>query len=255
MRIYEVVFTLPFPIELWPETNDRIASHQSTTVARNMQWLRAKLKRQGVNLKLLRVCKAIRKEATRCFYECNEWRFSGTNGWMVANAFLYSSSLSMEFGWQHIRSITLPLPFDFTPAVQQAQVVQPAKANRAVLKLAKSIPFAIPAEWRYEGSVSDVLLALGKCDNLKALHLVLPEWYDTDAILEAGKAGMLQRIARLRGRGVKIWLVRLSSMKTTGAELIVIEGKQRAFVKECRARGWDIFSAQCDKLGIKRYCM
>jgi hypothetical protein len=251
MRIYEVAFTLPFPIELWPETDDHTASHQSTTVTRNMQWLRAKFKQRGVNLKLLRVCKEIRKEATRCFYECNEWRFSGTNGWMVANAFLYSSSLSMEFGWQHIHSITLPLPFDFTPAVHQSQVVRPAKANRAVLRLAKSIPFAIPADWSYEGSVSDIFLALGKCDNLKALHLVLPGWYDTDAILEAGKAGMLQLIEGLRGRGVKIWLMRPSSVKTTGAELILIEGKQRAFVEECRARGWEVFGAQCDKLGIK----
>jgi hypothetical protein len=249
MRIYEVALTLPFPIELWPETDDPIASHQSTACSRNMKWLRAKFKQQSINLKLLRVCKSIRDEATRCFYECNEWRFSGTNGWMIANAFLYTTTLSSSFGWQHIRSITLPLPFDFMTVVHPPQVVRPAIANRAVLRLGRQIPFSIPPDWSYEGSVADVCLALGKCHGLKEVNLVLPGWYDTAAVVQAGKQGMLQWIGVLRGRSVEVRLVRVSSVKTTAAELAVIEGRQKEFVDECKARGWEVGSGRCDRFG------
>jgi hypothetical protein len=251
-HIYKAAFTLPYPIELWPETDDPVASHQSTTANRNLQHFRGKFKKRGMNLKLLRVCKEIRHEATRCWYESNEWRFSGTNGWMIANAFLYTTALSSSLGWQHIQSITLPLPFDFTPVVHPPQVlgvVHPATANRAVLRLAKQIPFSIPSDWSYEGSVADVCAALGKCDKLRELNLVLPGWYDTSTTVQAGIQGMLQRIGTLKGRGVRIRLLKLRSVKTTMAELAVIDTRQRAFVDECRLRGWDVRSARCDRFG------
>jgi hypothetical protein len=249
MLIYSAALTLPFPIEFWPENDDPIASHQSTTRSRNMKWLRAKLKQRGVNLKLLRVCEKIRDEATRVWYEFNEWRFSGVNGWMIANAFLYTTMLSSSFGWRHIGSITLPLPFEFMTAVHPPQVVRPAIANRAILRLAKQTPFEIPRDWSYEGSVADVCLALRICDKLKEIIIVLPGWYDTNAVVQAGKLGMLQRIEMLVGRGVKVKLVKLSSGKTTTAELAVIEGRQRGFVDECRARGLEVGSERCDKYG------
>jgi hypothetical protein len=252
MRIYEAAFTLPFPIELWPENDDPVASHQSTAANRNLQHLRANFKQRGINLKLLRVCKQIHYEATRCWYETNEWRFSGTNGWMVANAFLYTSTHSSCFGWQNMRSITLPLPFNFTPVVHPPQVlgvVRPATANRAVLRLAKQISSAVPDGWSYEGSVADVCAALGKCDCLRELNLVLPGCYDTSAIVEAKKQGIFQRMETLRERGVRIRLVKLSSVKTTAAEVAVIETRQRAFVDDCRVRGWEVGRARCDRFG------
>jgi hypothetical protein len=249
MRIYEVTLTLPFPIELWPETDDPIASHQSTACSRNMKWLWAKLKQRGVNLKILRVCKLIREEATRVWYESNEWRFSGVNGWMIANAFLYTTILSSSLRWQHIRCITLPLPFDFMTVVAPPQVAKPAIAKRAVLRLAKQISFAIPPDWSYEDSVADVCLTLRKCDRLKEINLLLPGWYDTGAVVQAEKQGMLQRIEILRVREVKVRLVKLSSVKMTATETAVVEERQKGFVDECRARGWEVGNARCDKFG------
>lgn len=77
MLAYAAALTLPFPIELWSETDHDITSHQHTTAHCNMQYLKAKWREHGAKLGLLRVCKQIRHEATRCFYEENEWRCSG----------------------------------------------------------------------------------------------------------------------------------------------------------------------------------
>ncbi|KAI4962403.1 hypothetical protein J4E86_001438 [Alternaria arbusti] len=52
--IYACALTLPSPIELWPETDSPIASHQIVTANRNMQYLKVKMRRCGVNLNLLR---------------------------------------------------------------------------------------------------------------------------------------------------------------------------------------------------------
>ncbi|KAI4660134.1 uncharacterized protein J4E79_005939 [Alternaria viburni] len=52
--IYASALTFPFPIELWPETDNHIASHQIVTANRNMQYLKAKMRQLGVNLNLLR---------------------------------------------------------------------------------------------------------------------------------------------------------------------------------------------------------
>jgi hypothetical protein len=73
MPVYAIVLKLPFPIALWPETNNPIASHQLTTANRNIQYLRAKMRQYSVNLGLLRVCKRIRHEAGYAMFLRGNW--------------------------------------------------------------------------------------------------------------------------------------------------------------------------------------
>jgi hypothetical protein len=73
MPVYAIVLKLPFPIALWPETNNPIASHQLTTANRNIQYLRAKMRQYSVNLGLLRVCKRIRHEAGYAMFLRRNW--------------------------------------------------------------------------------------------------------------------------------------------------------------------------------------
>lgn len=90
--IYVAALTLPFPIELWPEIDNPIASHQIVTASRNMQYPKVKMRQCGLNLDLLRVSRQVRHEATREFYRENGWRFSGMNGWMVTSAWMFTTS-------------------------------------------------------------------------------------------------------------------------------------------------------------------
>ena len=51
--IYTAALTLPLSIGVWPETDNRIAPHQFTTMKRNMRYLKMRIQRPGVNLSLL----------------------------------------------------------------------------------------------------------------------------------------------------------------------------------------------------------
>ena len=255
--IYASALTLPFPIELWPETDNPIASHQIVTTNRNMQYLKFKMRHLGVNLNLLRVSRQVRSEAMGEFYRHNEWRSSGMNGWMVANAFMFTSGM---FGWRWIRRITLPLPVRHTAqgrAQQRWGMIRPAVSKRAVVRLAKQIPFVVPDEWKYDSSVRDVCIALGKCMNLEMLRLVLPRWCDMEVVDEGVLEDFVGRIERLRGvfrqgvsrKGLKVQVVRVSGVKTSMGVLAMVTEKQGRFEEECVKKGWEVKTAKCDKLG------
>ena len=51
--IYTAALTLPFSIGIWPETDNRIAPHQFTTMKRNMRYPKMRIQRRGVSLSLL----------------------------------------------------------------------------------------------------------------------------------------------------------------------------------------------------------
>jgi len=250
--IYAFALTLPFPIELWPETDRPIASRQITTANRNMQYLKVKMRRRGVNLNLLRVSRQIRHEAIGKFYRENEWRFSGMNGWMVASAWMFSSEM---FGWYYIKCITLPLPVRHTAqgrAQQRRGMIRPTVSKRAVVRLAKQIPFDIPEGWGYESSVKDVCVALGKCMNLEMLRLVLLGWCDIEAVDDEVMKNFVGRIERLRevvAIELKVQVVRVNGAKMTTGNLITADEKQEWFVKGCTEKGWEVRTAKCDKFG------
>jgi hypothetical protein len=252
MLTYAAALTLPFPIDLWPETDDPIASHHTTTTSRNMQYVRAKMRQHGVNLNLLRVSRQVRFEATRCFYEENEWRFSGTNGWLVAAAFMFNVA---KFGWQHIRCVTLPFPFrdlGHGRAQQRWGTVGPAVGKRAVVRLAKQIPFAVPEDWEYEGSVRNVCCALAKCGTVRVVRLVLPVWLDgqgVDGVEMEGGFAWVEKMKEIVGGGVEIQLVRLSGKSRMMGDVEMAHANQSALVERCSKRGWVVRTARCDKFG------
>jgi hypothetical protein len=88
---------------------------------------------------------------------------------------------------QHIRSITLQLPFQFTPHSHLNHgrgKVNPATSGHATVRLANCIPFAVPKDWTYTGSVVDVCRALGRCVNVSIVKLVFPGRYEPDSVGE-----------------------------------------------------------------------
>lgn len=168
--------------------------------------------------------------------EKNEWRFSDLNGWMVASAFLFTVQ---AFGFQNIRSITIPLPFRFVGVLRPIMIA-------AFISPVGHIPFTPPAEWTHAQSLTDVCFALRKCDCLHVVNIVVPSWYRSSYIHEATKQSMLDQITGLeeaaRGR-LKVRLIRPTAIRTTTATLAEVEAKQREIIEECRARGWEIESA------------
>ncbi|KAF3038646.1 hypothetical protein E8E12_005295 [Didymella heteroderae] len=64
--------------------------------------------RENVNLGFLRVCKQVNAEAAQVFYGQNEFRFSGTNGCIVAAAFVYTIKARNTHWLAHL-TIAMPL--------------------------------------------------------------------------------------------------------------------------------------------------
>jgi len=159
------------------------------------------------------------------------------------------------FGWHCIRCITLPLPVRHTAqgwAQQRWGMIRPAVSKRAVVRLAKQIPFDVPNGWDYESSVRDVCVALGKCMNLEILRLVLPRWCDMEVVDEGVREDFVGRIESLRkavSTVLKVQVVRLSGVKTSMGELAMVTEKQGRFEEECVKKGWKVRTAKCDKFG------
>jgi hypothetical protein len=264
VMVYKILLVLPHPVELWPECDVPLASHQNIIVHRNLQYLKQKLNSRKINVGLLRTCKLINYEARHVFYGCNEWKCSGLNGWMVANAFLYT--IGRE-NIKCIRSITLPMPFKFHLAkpfpIHGAPM--PAVSSKAVLRLAKQIPFEIPAGWEYVPSFYEVCAALSThCRDLRALNLVLPAWYLPSLIDVVSKKKMLDRLVGLQGhmaatqghltRPLSIISIRVSKVnRVLQAYSHAIswepDERQQPLVQEFITRGWQIKQTTCDKHG------
>jgi hypothetical protein len=67
-----------------------LTAQQNMMIGRNFQFLKHKLNSRKIHVEILRVCQLISYEARHVFYDGNELRFSGIDGWMVASAFLYT---------------------------------------------------------------------------------------------------------------------------------------------------------------------
>ena len=136
-------------------------------------------------------------------------------------------------------------------------MIRPAVSKRAVVRLTKQIPFAVPDEWRYESSVRDVCVALGKCMNLEMLRLVLPRWCDMEVVDEEVMEDSVGQIEQLREvfrkevfrKGLKVQVVRVCGMKTSMGDLAMVTEKQGRFEEECVKKGWEVKTAKCDKFG------
>jgi len=200
--IYKMALVLSRPIELWPECDTPDVAQQHKSIARNFQYLKHKLSRRHFNVGLLRTCKLINYEARDIFYGCNEWRFSGLNGWMVANAFLYTIGAN---NIKSIKNLTLPMPVVYTFGAMHTLILRgaivPAMGTRAILRLAKQMPFDLPDCWMYGSSFYDVCAALGvHCANLQTLNLVLPASLELAHLDLIGVSKLFEQVEKLQNR-------------------------------------------------------
>jgi hypothetical protein len=154
---------------------------------------------------------------------------------------------------QHIRSITLQLPFQFTPHSHLNHgrgKFNPATSGCAVVGLANCIPFAVPKDWTYTGSVVDVCRALGKYVNVSIVNLVCPGWYEPDSVGE--KVTQTKRIEKPRdanSQGMKIQVVRVSRTQRSRDNLSTLEARQWSLMHECNGKGWETKQTRCDEFG------
>lgn len=131
-------------------------------------------------------------------------------------------------------------------------MVRLAVSKRAVVRLAKQIPFNVPDEWGYSSSSRDVYAALGKCMNLRVVRLVLPKWCDIEVVDEGVAEDFIGRIGKFRGvvgRGLGVEVVRISGERRTIGAALTADERQKKFVKESTERGWEVRTAKYDKFG------
>lgn len=105
--VYRELLVLEHPIELWAETGIALKSQRHSRV--NGAILRRAFKPGGdSNLGFLRLNKLINFEAAEIFYGENKFRFPGTNGHMVAFAFVTKIS---KHSLDLIKNISIAAPF------------------------------------------------------------------------------------------------------------------------------------------------
>ncbi|KAH7092523.1 hypothetical protein FB567DRAFT_588797 [Paraphoma chrysanthemicola] len=87
LMIFQHHFVSDKPIEMWAETGDVYADQKVRRQAKGA-FKRKFWHKRIVNFGLLRTCKQINVEVGEIFYCENEFQFSGTNGHMIAYAYL-----------------------------------------------------------------------------------------------------------------------------------------------------------------------
>lgn len=175
-QIYEYMFVLDGPVEVWAETGDQDEDHK---VHRRRGRAHRKLFKQVHNLRLLRTCKQILFEASPFFYRRNDFRFSGLNGHMVAYAWILKIG---PRNWPYIESMTIGMPLRSYQRGCLGRNWNPSIWTW-VHKIYDDMPFAFPASTKrfkcqrlhYETSWNALARKLVHLPRLKALTLVLPE--------------------------------------------------------------------------------
>ncbi|KAF2465313.1 uncharacterized protein BDR25DRAFT_360675 [Lindgomyces ingoldianus] len=179
LSIYEIVLKLSKPIEMWPETGFPGLGNRMAR-GRNFRKLHKAHSKWNCNINLLRTCRLINTEAGEIYYGKNSFRFSAVNGWMVANTFLYQIG---RRNYQHITSLTLPLPFWYEDYENRFKCIYTSTSFR---NFTAAVPFRHPRDLDYELSCFDVCYALMKFERLKTLNLVLPHWYQFCGVFPYG---------------------------------------------------------------------
>jgi hypothetical protein len=183
LMIYQYHFVFDEPIEMWAETGhvyaDQKVRRQTKGALKRTFW-----HRRAVNLGLLRTCKQINTEAAEVFYGDNEFRFSGTNGHMVAYAYLKKiGPRNLDF----FRSITIAVPVPSNNRGMYGENWNPETWMR-INEVYDRAPFPYPRDtarnrWFYArldyiDSWCALAWMLTTAHRLQTLHIVIPQPYE-----------------------------------------------------------------------------
>jgi hypothetical protein len=189
VQILRYVLVSPDPIELWPETGLRY--NEIMARKRNHRKWRAAISgpKRKFQVQLLRCCKQLNEEGAEIFYGENHFRFSGSNGWVVAAGWFH------KIGLRHTKwltRLTLPVPFLHGVSGQyvswnNAQVGEMSWRQWGIWSsvIGWRLNFNFPYRFKDFRDIGiqamathDVFLILMKAGRLRELNLVLPDWFD-----------------------------------------------------------------------------
>ncbi|KAF2662084.1 hypothetical protein K491DRAFT_340324 [Lophiostoma macrostomum CBS 122681] len=166
------------PIEIWPACENPSTDEALKIRARRyLSWY--------TTSGLLHVCRLIHMEAAQVLYGESDFRFSGVNGHVVANAFIAGIGSRNA---RYLKYLTIGMPFwakdrpyavyDWKSRVDTAKCLKGSLAQ--IEDLEDMMPWKYPKECAkcYTYSWDLLSRALVKAGNLKELTLILPEWFE-----------------------------------------------------------------------------
>ncbi|GME31313.1 hypothetical protein GTA08_BOTSDO01842 [Neofusicoccum parvum] len=180
IQIYEELFKSPVPFELADfESEDFLFTcvsflNKTSWTVPGPAWLFFRSFVPALK-KVLCLNKTINREAAEVFYSANEFRFSGSYGWITLNSFLSTIGSS---NFQFIKSLTVHVPFIKDEAqlwaMNHYSAFQGACQKLGRFKALKKLRFLLPCHRLVEGPYDyfrDKLVCDETCDRIDNHHL------------------------------------------------------------------------------------
>lgn len=256
--IYTRAFVFDTPIELWPKHYG-----EDGVPCDKLKWYLANDYRKRITpmLKLLRANHQVNAEGSEVFYQGNEFRFTDTNAWFVANTFLYTIG---QCNYRHLRHITLHVPFvPFKGAgVTGSQDENEWDRNMPSLGAGERLCEVLDRngldiaplwkEWYYDvGAAEKKTCSL--LQGISTLNLILPSTFDADSTsfvpYYTSHLFETSGLDRMLAGGVQITLVLLGREHHVSLSCPRIETTHRQIIVEAPLNGWSTAEASLSQDG------